>query len=432
MDKRKDTKVMLLIVLATTLLGQVNAKPFGTDFRISLGIIVLSVLLLRFNNISIMKTCLLTGISINLFRVILEAVPGDESISALLLKHYPAVVFYLFFAAFLILLNYRETISKPLVCIMIIALSDIGANTIEIILRGDFKTVAPEVMSVSVVLTGTIRAVISYLLFLSEKFYTLLIINREQRQKYKEFVMMRANIKSEIFFMKKSMDDIEHSMKESFDLYRYLNKKQDVYNEDDINMMKNRVLGISKNIHEIKKDYNRIIAGIGNLIPDVGYTQFKTSDEIFEILDDVTGKYIHKTGKNIQFSIQSNVSFKIYFYSPLLSILNNLIVNAIDAIRHEGWVKIEVHMSEDYVTFYVMDNGAGIKSKNIEAIFTPGFSTKFDEKTGKMSTGIGLTHVKQIVEQSLKGDIHVKSVENHFTQFIIKLDKNILTGGTYE
>ncbi len=433
MEKKQNNQLMFLIVLATTILGQIYAKPFGTDFRVSIGIIALSVLLLRFNQVSIIKTCSLTGFSIFLFRFLLDVIPQTSDVFELLIIHFPAALFYVFFGVFLTLFNFRELVSKPVVCLLVIALSDVGANTIELIIRGDFRSIAPEVMSISVVLTGIVRATISYILYLSEKFYTLLIINKEQKEKYKEFVMMRASIKSEIFFMQKSMDDIEQSMKESFALYRHLNHKDTELNKDDICMMKNRILGISKGIHEIKKDYTRIIVGMGNVIPDIGYTKYKDAEEVFEILKDVTDKHIIKTGKSIKFNLDNHDNFPIFYYSPLLSILNNLIINAIDAIDDEGWVTLRVRAHEKEIEFYVMDNGAGIKEKNLESIFTPGFSTKFDKNTGKMSTGIGLTHVKHIVERSLDGTIEVDSLVNNYTQFLIKLPKRKLcVGGNNE
>lgn len=431
MKKNNYNHLMLLIVLATTILGQIYLKPFGTDFRVSLGIIVLSVLLLRFEQVSIVKTCTLTGLAIFLFRMVLDGVPDWNETMHLLLIHFPSVLFYVFFGLFLTLLNFRESVSKPVVCLLIMAISDVSANAIELVVRGDFISISPEVMSISVVLTGIVRATISYLLYLSEKLYALIIINKEQREKYKEFVMMRANIKSEIFFMQKSMDDIEHSMKESFALYRALNQPNLVLNDEEIVTMKNKVLGISKGIHEIKKDYMRIVVGMGNVIPDEGFTKYKSSEEIFEILEDVTLKYIKKTGKDIQFYYDIERHFPIYYYSPLLSVLNNLIINAIDAISDTGRVMIQVREADEELSFYVVDNGAGIKKKHMEAIFTPGFSTKFDKKTGKMSTGIGLTHVKHIVERSLDGTIHVHSLLNDYTEFVIKLPKKTLCEGGY-
>lgn len=433
MNNNNKRLLVLLIVVATTLFGQVYMKPLGTDFRVSIGIIALTVFLLRFDTISIFKTCLLTGLTILTFRTVLDYFPDQTNVIDILIVHLPSAMFYIMFGIILETLKFRELVSKPVVCFVIIAIADIGANLVELILRGDIYDKDLEIISISIIMSGVVRACISYVLYLSEKLYSLLITSKEQRQKYKEFVIMRASIKSEIFFMQKSMEDIEISMKDSFSLYRQLNGKTDGLNQEEVLSMKNKVLGISKGIHEIKKDYSRIIAGMGNVIPDLGFTKYKNSDEIFDILKEVTEKYIVKTGKNIEFVIEINRHFPIFEYLSLISILNNLIINSIDAIDKKGWVNLEVIEKQDVIEFVILDNGNGIKDKNRDAIFNPGFSTKFDKTTGKMSTGIGLAHVKHIVEKSFDGMIEVESVQNRYTKFLVQLARRKLClGGSDE
>lgn len=49
------------------------------------------------------------------------------------------------------------------------------------------------------------------------------------------------------------------------------------------------------------------------------------------------------------------------------------------------------------VKIIVSDNGSGISAKNKPLIFEPGFTTKFDD-TGMASNGIGLSHIKNVIE----------------------------------
>lgn len=429
MEKNKNKIFILLIVIATTLFGQVYIKPFGTDFRVSIAIIVLTVLLLKFETVPILLTCSLTGISILLFRVGLEIFSNNVLLIDVLTKHFPSAMYYFIFGTLLSKLKIRNLVSKPSICLVVIAISDIGANISELAIRKGMVGQDLELIFKGIILSGLIRACISYLLYLSEKLYSLIIVGREQREKYKEFVVMRANIKSEIFFMQKSMEDIENSMKDSFSLYRMLNNKTDGVNQEEVVTMKNKVLGISKGIHEIKKDYTRIITGMGNVVPDLGFTPSKNSDEILEILEEVTNKYIRKCGKDISFDIKINRNFYIYEYSALISILNNLIINSIDAISSKGRIQLEIEEKQSTIDFTLIDNGVGIKDKNKEAIFNPGFSTKFDKRTGNMSTGIGLTHVKHIVERSFDGTIEVISSKDRFTKFVLILSRQKLCYG---
>jgi two-component system sensor histidine kinase YcbA len=53
----------------------------------------------------------------------------------------------------------------------------------------------------------------------------------------------------------------------------------------------------------------------------------------------------------------------------------------------------------------VSDSGRGVKERDLELLFEPGFTTKFDEE-GVAATGIGLSHVRDIVLM-FEGDITV-------------------------
>lgn len=85
-------------------------------------------------------------------------------------------------------------------------------------------------------------------------------------------------------------------------------------------------------------------------------------------------------------------------------ILLNLIGNALEAIGHDGIIRISTDNSKfvnpvrrdqtmrvgDYVKMSVADNGGGINAADLEHIFDPFYSTK---KGGKSGTGLGLAIV---------------------------------------
>ena len=54
-------------------------------------------------------------------------------------------------------------------------------------------------------------------------------------------------------------------------------------------------------------------------------------------------------------------------------------------------------------------------------IFITEFSTKFDEETGNLQRGLGLTLVKDFVEQDYKGSIEVDSTPGEGTVFRIRI-----------
>ena len=73
----------------------------------------------------------------------------------------------------------------------------------------------------------------------------------------------------------------------------------------------------------------------------------------------------------------------------------------------------------------VHDNCGGIAPEYLPTIFEPGFSTKINFETGKVSRGLGLSLVKDIVEEELGGVISVKS-PNGCTDFTIRIPRENL------
>jgi len=58
---------------------------------------------------------------------------------------------------------------------------------------------------------------------------------------------------------------------------------------------------------------------------------------------------------------------------------------------------------KEHISLYIQDNGGGIQTKEIEAIFDPHFTTNH---TGKNS-GLGLYMAKILVEESMQGTLSV-------------------------
>ncbi len=118
-------------------------------------------------------------------------------------------------------------------------------------------------------------------------------------------------------------------------------------------------------------------------------------------------------------------------YSEIFRVLLNFCVNAKESFNKNGTISISafnVHLTEDkipsnlnsqnYVLIEVSDNGKGIAEKDINKIFETGFSTKSSKKT----SGIGLSIVKQIIEEH-KGFIEVKSKIGDGTTFKVYIPK---------
>jgi len=99
-------------------------------------------------------------------------------------------------------------------------------------------------------------------------------------------------------------------------------------------------------------------------------------------------------------------------------VINNLLMNAIHAVRDEAEKNIEIKLSEADEKIYlsVADNGCGIPEVLVEKIFDPFFTTK---EVGE-GTGLGLSLSYSII-RALGGELTVKSEINIGSQFVVIL-----------
>ena len=81
---------------------------------------------------------------------------------------------------------------------------------------------------------------------------------------------------------------------------------------------------------------------------------------------------------------------------------------------HEGIIKIETMVVEDFVCIKIMDNGCGIPEHLSSKIFDPFFTTK---GVGKGKQG----HINNAIEQKHKGRLFFESIINSGTSFFIEL-----------
>jgi signal transduction histidine kinase len=114
-----------------------------------------------------------------------------------------------------------------------------------------------------------------------------------------------------------------------------------------------------------------------------------------------------------RFSKQVNFSFSGPDYPVLLSLnpglhswtIENLVKNAIDAMKGKGDLTVAVIDGNKYIKICVSDTGKGIPKNDFNHIFEPGFTTK------KRGWGLGLSLTKRIVEEYHNGNVKVLSSE---------------------
>jgi signal transduction histidine kinase len=102
--------------------------------------------------------------------------------------------------------------------------------------------------------------------------------------------------------------------------------------------------------------------------------------------------------------------------NQFVSVFNNLILNAIQAIpeNKEGLIDIKVTQENKQVFIELTDNGIGMEEEVIKKIFEPNFTTK------SSGTGLGLAIANTIIKNA-DGSIRVESIVGQKTTFYITL-----------
>ena len=95
-------------------------------------------------------------------------------------------------------------------------------------------------------------------------------------------------------------------------------------------------------------------------------------------------------------------------------VLLNLLINAVQAIDHEGRVVVEMGRQGNSATVSVSDNGRGIAPHHLPSIFRPFYTTKGN------GTGLGLSLARRIVQEH-DGKIEVVSELGKGTRFTVAL-----------
>ena len=148
--------------------------------------------------------------------------------------------------------------------------------------------------------------------------------------------------------------------------------------------------------------------------------------DILQTLQNSTRNGFDGFGENVQVSFSMEKNFFTDKHYELMSVLRNLINNAAEAAgeKQAQVVVSESQQGESY-QLCVHDNCGGIEPEYLPSIFEPGFSTKIDYETGKVSRGLGLSLVRDIIESQMGGTIRVQSEEG-CTDFIISIPQKNL------
>lgn len=159
-------------------------------------------------------------------------------------------------------------------------------------------------------------------------------------------------------------------------------------------------------LQEIQNDINRLQV-ITDRFSRIGSVPVLEDLDIVKETQD-TVEYLRKRASSqIEFTFRApNRKIPVSLNASLHSwTIENLVKNAIDAMKGKGKLSVIISDNSGYVRINVSDTGSGINKSNFKNVFEPGFTTK------KRGWGLGLSLTKRIVEEYHFGRIRVLNSE---------------------
>ncbi|MCA0152157.1 sensor histidine kinase [Winogradskyella vincentii] len=159
-------------------------------------------------------------------------------------------------------------------------------------------------------------------------------------------------------------------------------------------------------ITEIEKDISRLqtiterFSKIGSA-PTLKKTDIiEATNSSFEYLQSRSSKLVNFEIQSLEKEVNVNLNPQLYSWT-----IENLVKNAIDAMKGKGDLKLNVSQNEKQVLINISDSGKGIPKNQFQKIFEPGYTTK------KRGWGLGLSLAKRIIEDYHNGKIKVLKSE---------------------
>ena len=155
-------------------------------------------------------------------------------------------------------------------------------------------------------------------------------------------------------------------------------------------------------INEIEKDIDRLIIITERFSKIGSVPTLEKSDLIIETIESY--EYLKTRFKNmVEFKIETpkpplyvNLNRQLYSWT-----IENLIKNAIDAMKGKGGLTVKISQTKDDVFITITDTGKGIEKNKFKKVFEPGYTSK------KRGWGLGLSLAKRIIENYHNGKIRV-------------------------
>ncbi|WML36185.1 histidine kinase [Clostridium sp. OS1-26] len=328
----KKFKNILVVVICVSIASQIYFNFLIQGFTISFSVVVFSILLYNYVGLNPIKTAIITGI-ITSFNKSLWIYSGIMNFAQTLKTITPEIAFYATYGVMFYFLYYKNR-KKDLTKFMIsIFFCDLFSNIVELSIRTQITGINSNMIK-DLLIVACVRSLMTLIILIAMKYYKSFLIKEEHEERYRRLILLTSGFKSEIYFMNKNAAEIEDVMKKSFSVYEIVSENH--YPDE----LKNLTLDIAKDVHEIKKDYIRVMRGLEEIANDkIDIERMKIKD-IIDILEIDIKDYIITKNLDIELDFRVECEFYVLEHFYLMSIIRNLIFNSIEAIdnKKEDWL----------------------------------------------------------------------------------------------
>lgn len=412
---KHDWFVFLLMLLLVPLAGEPKIHPFSGDFssfRVSFGSPIFLLFLLWLRPFPRLFTGACTGIAVTLFRTGLDVFFYQMPVFDSLPLHIPTFFYYFCYALFFALptLTRQSIYEQALEIALWAIIAEVFASVAELAAMNAIAY--QEGYRLTLGMFGRILLIAIFRCFFILSFFFLFqLYNAEIRlaRKTKEqnrLSVLISSLYEETFELRGTLQQAEAL---THDCYTVYDKIKTTAKTPEEQALAQEILRIAGECHEIKKNHQRIYAGLSELTSNRHVEDYLPPDKIVQLLVHTQEKYARSLKKHIDFHSQVPRGLPPLHVFLLLSILGNLTANAVEAIKERGTISITITggTGDGSLHIHIQNTGSFIPPKRLAQVFRPGYTTKFDSR-GNASSGVGLTYVKHQTE-SLGGTILMDS-----------------------
>lgn len=433
LSKHRELFIFICMLIIVPLAGEPRIHPFGNEFssfRVSFGSPMFLLFLLWLRNVPMAISGLNVGIVVVLFRALLDTFSGVP-FSAAVYNHIPTFFYYFAYAICFstLKLNHAPITTQAMRIAVWAIFAEVLASIAELYSMDLFLGTHAAVITWDVLTRLTVIAflrcffILSFF-FLSQLYLTEIHLAHESHEKNR-LTMMIASIYEEVFELERALHKAETATHDCYGVYEEL---RSLHHPENLPHITQEALRVAGEVHDIKKDNQRIYAALSELTNQSNthkLNDYLTAQEICHLIVSTQKKYARRLDKNVVFSTALSGNLPELHAYTILSILNNLTANAIEAIHQKGQIDITMKRIGPELHLEVTNTGSSIPLRRLSQIFRPGYTTKYDSD-GRASSGVGLTYIKALAEY-LGGSITATSDGKDQVSFHLHLPLNRIT-----